>query len=171
MLGMRTTVLVTRFCLKSVRLHFASEYDSWHSFTGECHGFSNVHACMSETTHVDQLPAISRHSLAHESFFPFPSVTLGNLLGPLVMTLLSTLKIFVGGGGNLGLSNTAHKWSKYLTTWTSLKPVFHRRLHFFGQSDWQVLAYAKADNPILSRSFLCFVKSVIITAPLSIRKG
>jgi len=34
--------------------------------------------------------------------------------------------------GNLGLLNTAHKLSKHLVTWISLKPVFIRRLHFSG---------------------------------------
>ena len=37
----------------------------------------------------DQLPAISGHSLA---------VALGNLLGPLVMQITSTLKILIVGG-------------------------------------------------------------------------
>lgn len=51
--------------------------------------------------HVDsnQLRAICRHGLAHESRSPFRAFTLDNLLGAVVMPLLRILKILFGGRG------------------------------------------------------------------------
>jgi len=95
MLGMRTTVLSSRFRFTILRLHFASEnisrHNPWHR------NIMAVSTYMTEALKQHTwIPAISRQSRLR-TFFSF-AVALGNLRRAVLLPLSSTLKKFSSRG-------------------------------------------------------------------------
>jgi len=122
--------------------------------TREYYRCSNVLASSAET--AQQWPAVCelRTSSCPQFFFFFLAIVLGNLLGAVVMPLLSTLKILFCAEKFLIFSNTALKLSKYLVTWTLLKPVFLPKLHFSEQSEIFCLLQTWPLSPFQQSYFL-----------------
>jgi len=91
-----------------------------------------------------------------------------------IKTVVIHVEKFCSGGGAVGGEFELMKYSTQIINTRGYlnfaETCIYSKAGFFGQSDRQLLSYAKADHPIFSRSFLFLVKSVISTAPLSIRK-
>lgn len=153
-LAVETIALFTRCRLTTVSLHFLSECSAWHVLL---HGniivvATSLPAALKQHN-SDQLSANCGQVLAHNFFF-FLAIVLGNLLGAVVMPLLSTLKILFCAEKFLIFSNTALKLSKYLVTWTLLKPVFLPKLHFSEQSEIFCLLQTWPLSPFQQSYFL-----------------
>ena len=98
----------------------ASEHSSWLILRGNIvTGGTYMSEAQKQHTTVTSCPRSADTILAtilslSLSYFPLPAVTLGNLLGEVLMPLSSMLKILFGG--KLCFSNTARKLSKNLVT-------------------------------------------------------
>jgi len=100
MLGMRTTVLLTRFHLTTVHWHFASEQYPWHI----TQSFPRVFFLFVQSLWVRYWEQWWCHFYARWKF--------------------------CSGGWGLCFSNTARNLSKHLVAWTSLKPIILPRVYF-----------------------------------------
>ena len=158
MLGLRTTVLSTRFHLTTVRWHFASEQYSWHILFAKY-----IPATPKQHVNSNQLRAICRHSLA------LSCIPLDNLLGAVVMPLLRTLKILFGvrvrgrvrgGGGELRYAFQIQHVN-YQNIWL---PGLHGNLKFFQGCIFRAVRLTKfvfckswLPSPIQGSSFPCWI--------------
>ena len=126
---------------------------------------SNILACSAET--AQQWPAARElRTQSCPQIFSLPCERLGQLAGSsgdaTFIHVESCSDGRAGGGwrgekGNLFISNTALKLSKYLVTWTFLEPIILPKLYFSEQSDLQILSFANLTTqsfPAILSSFL-----------------
>jgi hypothetical protein len=144
--------------------NFASEHISWQILgSGVLWLFQRT--CLKRWNNTHGFPR-SPDILAYGHFLSF-AITLGNLRRAVLMPFSSKLKNYVRGEFEL---YKLLKLSRYLGTWTTLKPRVLRRLYF---SCILVENFCLLQK-LISQSFPAifpFVQSVFNTAPLRIKKG